>query len=463
VGLAGFGIAALALLVACGGDVGSGGTGAPATGMAVGTVNGFGSVFVDGVRFDDSRALALAETEPGKDVPAELRMGQRVGIEFDDAGVALAVRIDAALVGPVASVDGAGRFTVLGQTVSVNGNAAMGPVTQFSGGYTSASDVKAGDAVEVHGLLVSPGTVQATRIERRDVLPAYLKVSGTVAAFGTGGAASFKLGSLTVDAASAHVLPAGQGLANGQTVSVLGPLAGFTTDNQGTAHLQAEQVRVRQWAADTEQTYLSGRIAGLDAVKHVFAVDGVTVDYGAASFTPPATVPAEGMYVRVQGKLRADGSLAAQTVTLRDGETESEAELKGTIVGFTPGLKTFSIRDVQVDASAASVEGCPASGSWDGLYAEVEGSLQGTGVVAKEVHCEGEPAGGTVEREGRAGSVDLSAKTFVLSMSSATQPVAWTSTTYFGGLTPETLAGKRVEVQGVLSNGVLTATKVKLD
>lgn len=456
-------MAALALLAACGGDVGSGGTGAPVTGMAVGTVNGFGSVIVDGVRFDDSRVLALTEAEPGKDTPAELRMGQRVGIEFDNAGMATAVRVDAAIVGPVSSIDGAGRFTVLGQSVTVNTSAATGPVTQFSGGYAGTSDMKAGDAIEVHGLLVSPGMVQATRIERRNVLPAYLRVTGTLAELGKDGAAVFKLGALVVDASSAQLLPTGKALANGQNLTVMGPLAGFNTDAQGVQHLAAAQVRIRQFSADLGQTSMSGEISALDTTRHLFSVDGVAVDYGAAAFSPSATVPATGMYVRVQGTLRSNGSLLAKTVVLRNGETEPEAQLKGTIVGFTPGLKTFTIRDVQVDAGSASVEGCPSSGSWDGLYAEVQGGLRGTGVVAKEVHCSSEPAGGTIEREGRAGNVDLSARTFVLTMEGATQAVAWTTTTYFGGVTAETLNSKKVEVQGVLSSGVLVATKIKLD
>ena len=213
------GMAGLLILVACGGgDVGSGGTGAPVTGLSVGTVNGFGSVIVDGVRFDDSKVLAVAETEPGKDVPAEVRLGDRVEVAFEQAGTATGVRVEAAVVGPVAGIDLQGRLTVLGQTVLVNADPAAGPVTQLGGGYLAASDVMVSDVVEVHGMTVSRDSgpaIQATRIERRGALPAFLKVTGTVSELGVGAASRFKIGTLTVDAASAAVLPAGTSLANG--------------------------------------------------------------------------------------------------------------------------------------------------------------------------------------------------------------------------------------------------------
>jgi hypothetical protein len=39
--------------------------------------------------------------------------------------------------------------------------------------------------------------------------------------------------------------------------------------------------------------------------------------------------------------------------------------------------------------------------------------------------------------------------------------VRWTETTYFGGLTPQTLSGAKVQVEGVLSGTTLNASKIK--
>ena len=45
------------LLTGCGGGVESGGTGATPASFASGPITGFGSVIVNGVRFDDSKAV----------------------------------------------------------------------------------------------------------------------------------------------------------------------------------------------------------------------------------------------------------------------------------------------------------------------------------------------------------------------------------------------------------------------
>jgi hypothetical protein len=135
---------------------------------------------------------------------------------------------------------------------------------------------------------------------------------------------------------------------------------------------------------------------------------------------------------------------------VRDGRgDEAEAELHGNIAAFDAGTQTFVIRDVRVDASHVTPRNCPATGLADGLFVEVEGTLSSTTVIATRVQCEGEPPGATVEREGTVASVDAGARRFVL----ATQPggatvnVSWSDLTFFRGVAPDTLAGKRVEVE----------------
>ena len=156
--------------------------------------------------------------------------------------------------------------------------------------------------------------------------------------------------------------------------------------------------------------------------------------------------------------------MVASSVTLRDAGSESEAELHGTIVGYDAATQRFSVRDVAVDGATATLEGCPAGGLADGLYVEIEGAMSSSGVVAKKVHCESEPDDASVEREGVAGSVDTVARTFSLAVEhGAAVPVRWTDTTYFGGVTPGTLAGRKVQVEGSFVDGVLVAQKVKGD
>jgi hypothetical protein len=118
--------------------------------------------------------------------------------------------------------------------------------------------------------------------------------------------------------------------------------------------------------------------------------------------------------VQVRGRIAADGSMAANSVALRNAGSATESTLKGNISAYDAASHAFLVRDVAVDARRAGVEGCPASGLTDGLYVEVEGAVKGTGVLASSVHCEDEPSGATIEREGVAGSVDAGARSFTL-------------------------------------------------
>jgi hypothetical protein len=461
---------AAATLAACGGGdgvIGSGGTGSP-LGVAVGTVNGFGSVVVDGQSFDDRSATVVTEVAPGVDANAEARLGDRVAVEYETPGIARVVRVEAALVARIDSVTMPGRFSVLGQVVAVNTDGALGPVTQFGGGYLQSADLRAGDAVEVHGLIVLQGggvQIHATRVDKLAALPDYLRVRGVVGGLQAGSAPGFVLGSLTVDSAGAAVLPAGIALANGQTVTVLALAANVTSPAQGAWRLQAAQVRIGEPGTlgdDSLEDSISGSVEQLDPVARTFSLGTLRVDYASAALSPSTWTPANGQYVLVRGATDARGTLVASSVTLRETDSDSEAELHGNITDYDAAALRFNVRGVPVDAATAALEGCPRGGLADGLYVEVEGSMSSGGVVAKSVHCEDEPDDASVEREGIAGSVDTAARQFELSLEhDAPVPVRWTDATYFGGVTPATLAGRKVQVEGSFVDGMLEARKVK--
>lgn len=457
-------------IAACGGGtVGSSGTGVAPLGVAVGTVNGFGNVIVDGVRIDDRRVAAVAETAPGTDTTSEVQLGDRVEVTFASPGVAGSLRVDATLAGAVSKVVNASQFEVLGQTVEVNATSSAGPVSQFAGGYLSGSDLRAGDVVEVHGLIVRRGAgyvIQATRIEKRWAVPTYLKVTGLISNLGNGGAAVFKLGELGVDASAAAVLPAGRTLANGQEASILALPSTLTAAESGVQALRPSQVRLRSLPASSNDATVSGSIAALDATAHSFQLAGLLVRYANATITPSAMALTDNKYVRVRGKLQADGSLSASAVTVRDGRNEPEAELKGSLQSYDPTTQTFTIRDVKVDASYAAMLACFTTGLVNGLYVEVAGSLGPTGVIATTVQCGDEPRGASIGREGVSSTVNADANTFVLTLtgtSAVSVTVSWNAQTYFRDVAPYELDGKTIGVEGNLVNGVLVASKIKLE
>ncbi|MEP7300276.1 MAG: DUF5666 domain-containing protein [Caldimonas sp.] len=460
---------ALAALGGCGGGggVGSGGTGYLDKGVAIGTVNGFGSVIVDGVPYDDREARVVREVAPGVDALAEIKLGDRVAVEYTVAGVASLVRIDTALSGPVATGVARGRFTMLGQTVAVNAGGGSGPTTQFGGGYLQTSDLRAGDSVEVHGVLVQEGAsylVQATRVDKLATAPAYLSVSGIVTGLAGGSNPAFALAALGVDAIGASLVPAGSVLVNGQAVTLLAVPATLLATGAGAPRLRAAQIRVRSLQAHALDDYISGTVSQLDTTARTLMLGALRVNYSSAAVSPATPAIANGQYVQVRGAIAGDGSLTASSIAIRDDDAQDEAELHGNISAYDAATSRFTVRDVVVDASGASLQGCPATGLANGLYVEVAGSLASSGVAAKTVQCENEPSDGTVEREGIAGAVDLAAMRFALTTERGTVvSVAWTASTYFGGASPQTLSGSKVDVQGSLVNGVLVASKVKVD
>jgi hypothetical protein len=246
---------------------------------------------------------------------------------------------------------------------------------------------------------------------------------------------------------------------------VLALPATYVASGANVPRLQAAQVRLASLQESSIVSALSGSISALDVSAKSFLLGAQRVSYAGAAVSPAGATPANGSYVQVQGLVGSDGTLVASTVNVRDSETEDDSELNGTVVGFDSVAKTFMLRDVLVGAGTASLQNCPTGGLANDLYVEVTGSLASNGVVAATIHCKSEPAGSTIERHGRSSAVDAAAKTFTLTPGQgAPLTVQWVDTTFFGnGLTPATLSGKTVDVQGSFVGAVLVATKIKLD
>jgi Domain of unknown function (DUF5666) len=452
------------LMVACGGagELGSGGTGTGSS-AALGTVTGLGSVFVDGVRFDDSNAAVQIDNLSGDQDLTEAKLGQRVELSFTVDGVAQTVRIEPEVIGVVSSVQAGSGFVVLGQTVVVNADPAAGPVTQFDGGYASLADVSLGDSVEVHGVPRSSGgvaVVQATRIETRVAPLAYLRVVGTVAGLaGSGTTENFRLGGLAVQSGAALVLPMARALSEGQSVVVLALPGNLETVGAGTPRLGASLVRIRERSNGPVQAYVGGAISNLGSSS--FSLGSLRVNFSGSTEVTGGSL-ADGRYVQVRGDFAADGSLTATRIKLRDGLLD--AELRGTAMAFDSVAKTFTVRDVPVNASTVLLfENCPADLS--NSYVEVKGRLGLTAVRAETVKCTADPAGAIVERRGAASNTAPQTNSFTLTTATGPLTVRWTPLTFFRDdlrRTAASLNGKNLRVEGVFVGNALVATKVRL-
>lgn len=449
-------LAAALLAVGCGGGgVGSGGTGAPlARATGTGTITGFGSVVIDGIRYDDSDARAVAETQPGVVVGATLALGQSVEVELDGDERLASIAVEARLVAPVDAVGPGAAFSALGQTVRINGDPDIGPVTLFAAPLQGLGSLARGDVVEVHGVIRSGAggdVLQATRIERRSAAPSQWRVVGRAAGVGQ---ASFSIGGLTIERAGAALLPAGVELLDGQTVRVFGTTAG------APGRLRASEVRVFERASSAAlDAQVGGTVDDFDGSR--FSVNGVRVEVGSAQIVPAGRTLADGVYARVRGAYRdADGVLVASRIQLRNRADAAPVELAGSAVAVDAAAATLRVRDTLVYFADARLQGCPG-GIVEGGYVEVSGSVGAGGVVADTVRCRNEPGGAVVERRGVVVGVDPQRRTFELSTrGNATVTVSFDDRTRFDGVTPTALAGASVRVEGRFSAGVLVAQVV---
>lgn len=382
-------LAAAALLVAllaavatgCGGGVGVGGTGA--TAFAAGPITGFGSIFVNGVEFDD--ASARVEDEDG--VPsarAALRLGMLVEVESGVIGgitsaptaTATRIRYASAIVGPVASVDAAGgTLVVLGQTVATTGTTVFD--ASLSNGLAS---VTTGSIVEVYGYHdTATARVNATRIEPRSDLPLFYRLRGPVRDLDTA-THTFAIGSLPLDY-SAVTPPAG--LANGSVVRV----RVATTPVAGRWQVLAFSDGLRS-LPDLDQVRLRGPVTALTSSRS-FSVNGQAVDATGATFPDGVDGVVLGARVEVEGP-SVGGVLRARKVEIDDdGGVQGGFELRGNVEQHRTVLQTFVLRGVTVFYGAPGVEfdGGNAADIADGVSIEARGvlSADGTALLARRI------------------------------------------------------------------------------
>jgi hypothetical protein len=356
-------LAGAAALVACGGGGGGSGGGtadapAPSAGtLAVsysqGPIEGFGSVVVGGVRFDESKA-AVTDEDGVAHANTELKLGMVVQL---DAGVvdhtaatavALRVRFGSETIGPLGAVDKtASTVQVLGQTVIVTPSTVFD--TALAGGLTALAALPAGSVVEVYGILdQASGKITATRIEAKAAATFY-RLRGVVSALDTA-AKTFKIGSELINYAGLAATAVPAGLANGQLLRV--QVNTVQTAGAWVATRLGSGLRVPD---ATRDAHLEGAVTAFTSSTS-FAVNGLAVDASAATFPDGSAGIALGARVEVTGSV-SNGVLVATKVELEDKRTAGQRplELHGDITALDATAKTFALRGMTVGFGSAQV------------------------------------------------------------------------------------------------------------
>ena len=208
-------VTAVFALSACGGGGGGtpGATSAPV--VSTGTMTK-GSVIVNGVRFEDSLADITADDSPK--TPAFLQSGMTVkvkGRRNDDGvtGTATDIEVENEVRGTI-TAKGTDSFTVLGQTVFVDGGTVFDDVANFAA-------LAVGNAVEVHGQRDAAGAIRATRVELLAGPGVVDEVRGVVAGKDASpGPGTFTIGGGTFTYDGGTVIVGGVAFDNGDLVEI---------------------------------------------------------------------------------------------------------------------------------------------------------------------------------------------------------------------------------------------------
>lgn len=311
-------VAALALITAlgaCGDDSHkSSSTPDQTTGMlSVGVITGFGSVYVNGVRYDTAGAQVTMDGAPA--TAAQLRVGQYVELKGHASGnghYADVIRYHNVLEGPITAIDtAAGSFVAMGQTVLVTSGTSIGD------GIVPASidGLTVGDVVEVSGEVPLSGPIDATRVDIKPDGGPY-EVTGYVVDLDSA-LHRFNINALVNDYSSANMsdFPTGAP-ADGDLVLV----KGVTFAEDGAFLATEVELRSDDYLAPGpgDIVEIEGLVANFVSATD-FEVAGMKVTTTATTTYEHGTVAdlAEGVAVRVKGTADATGTLVASRIAFR--------------------------------------------------------------------------------------------------------------------------------------------------
>ncbi|NND66247.1 MAG: hypothetical protein HKN19_01555 [Halioglobus sp.] len=312
----------LLVLGACGGSGSGGGIGGSGV-VSSGTIDGFGSIFVNGVQFDTTGATIEIDGAPARE--AQLGLGMVVTvfgtINADGVtGTADRVLFDDDLEGPLDAIevsrDGdSALLTILGKEVIVERTGTVFDAVDFTA-------LAVGDVLEISGFFNDARQLRATRVQKLgDFVPGVteVEVKGNV---GNLTMTTFDLDGIAVNYANADLTNVpGARLVEGQFVETRGVLVG--------RDLQASRVELEDGISDRTRegdvVSVQGTVTDFTAPAG-FNIRGVTVDATGAVVSPPDFRLDNGVIVEVRGIIRG-GVLVATEVAVRRGRIEVDAVL----------------------------------------------------------------------------------------------------------------------------------------
>ena len=381
-------------LAGCGGGGGGGtdsvsaSTSGGTVGISSGTITGFGSVFVNGVKFNTDNASIFRGDDQLNDV-RELEIGMIVRVEGSiDDRVASSVRFEEDVKGPADGPASGDSFSVMGQTVITDAG------TVFNN--TSLDGIAAGAILEISGLRNANDDILARFVERK-TNPADVNrhsVTGNVRGLDTT-SLTFRIDDLIVSYGTANVNDFSSGNpAEGQLVEVKDDGKAYAP---GSLSLTATEVEPQNRLGNASAIGAKAEIESI--VTRVissseFEIGDILVRTSAATlflFGTPDNIVV-GARLEVEGFIGSSSELDAVKVKFEDNDTRIQASVDFGGVNVEAGTVTLlgipvtitgetDLEDKRDDVSPFSVSDIQA-----GDYLEIRGFIGANGaVVAAEL------------------------------------------------------------------------------
>lgn len=348
----------LLFLTACGGgESGDGGSasnvaegGIGGTGISIGPISAFGSLFVNGIEFQTDNTVIIVNGQPVTEDFLKIGMVVRVeGTIASDSNIGNALRIDfnENVRGPIQSLDNANNtLIVLGQTVTVDQLTVLD-------GIVTLTDLNVGDVVNVSGLVHADGSIHATWIARDRSLGEF-EVIGRVTNLNLV-TQTFTIGAITVDYSEALRLDIPEGrIENGLLVEVKGAFVG-TQEILMASRIESEDDIL---SADVGTTIeIEGFIDQFDN-RFDFQVAHLSVTTTTQTVFTFGGVDdlALGVKVEVKGELDANQVLVLEEVSFREvaSERSGRIEIKADVEAIDVVKQTVTILGLSVQTTQST-------------------------------------------------------------------------------------------------------------
>lgn len=343
--------ALVAVLGACSGSDSDDGPAPPppqTTGVvSVGVVTGFGSVYVNGVRYDTSGARIMVNNEVA--TQEQLRVGHCVQVRAHSQGAmhrADDIRYHNLLEGPISSIDlAASSFVAMGQVVLLTSDTSLGDAIVPA----SIEGLAVDDVVEVSGMVSTTGEIAATRIDIKPDNGPY-DVTGYVSDL-VPATSRFNINALVVDYSAANLddFPTGAP-ADGDLVLV----KGFLFNADGSFAATRVELRSDDWLKPDagDQIEVEGLVTNFVSATE-FDVAGwpVTTTSGTVYVNGTVTDLADDVKVEVEGTADAEGVLVATTIKFKQLNT---IRIVAPIAALTATDRSMELLGLEVATDAST-------------------------------------------------------------------------------------------------------------